>query len=175
MAPVTEAAVDALLHGFADSAFRLEAQPSYLVTDESAALEQFAAGDPRPPDAYPWWQEWINLVAGHAAVGRTVQRVRVLAEPPTAYQRWLLWGDRWHVDAGEQIFYLPRNKATAVGLPLDADWWLFDGEQVAAMRFAPGGAVVGIDLLTGEDAVRPYRAWRDLALNNATVAASSAT
>jgi hypothetical protein len=173
MTPVSEAAVEALLHSFTDSAFRLEAQSSYAVTDERAALERFAAGDPRPPDEYPWWQEWINLVAEHATLGRTVQRVRVLAEPLSTYQRWLLWGDRWHVDAGEQIFYLSRDEATAIGLPLDADWWLFDGEQVAVMRFAPGGAVAGIDLVTGEDAVRPYRAWRDLALTRATAATSS--
>ncbi len=38
MAPVTEAAVEAL-HSFGDSAFRLEAQPCYTLTDERAALE----------------------------------------------------------------------------------------------------------------------------------------
>ncbi len=49
-----------------------------------------------------------------------MQRVRVLAEPPTTYQRWLLWGDRWHAEAGEQISYLPGSHAMAIGLPLDA-------------------------------------------------------
>jgi hypothetical protein len=174
MAQVTEATVDALLHNFSVSAFRLEAQPCYRVTDERAALDQFAEGNPRPPGEYSWWQEWLDLVAGHTADGKTVQRVRVLAEPPTTYQRWLLWGDRWHTQAGEQISYLSRSHATAIGLPLDADWWLFDGDQAAVMRFAAGGVLAGIDLVTGEDAVRPYRAWRGLALMHATAAGNAA-
>lgn len=174
MAQVTEATVDALLHDFVHSAFRLEAQPCYTVNDERAALDQFAQGHPQPPGDYPWWQEWLDLVAGHTAHGRIVQRVRVLAEPPTTYQRWLLWGDRWHAEAGEQISYLSSRQAMAIGLPLDTDWWLFDSDQVAVMRFAAGGAPAGIDLLTSEHAVRPYRGWRDLALTHSIAAGSAA-
>jgi hypothetical protein len=174
MVQVTEAMVDALLHDFSHSAFRLEAQPRYTVTDERAALDQFAEGHPQPPGDYSWWQEWLDLVAGHTAHGRTVQRLRVLAEPPTTYQRWLLWGDRWHAEVGEQISYLSLSQAVAIGLPLDADWWLFDNDQVAVMRFAAGGVLAGIDLLTDEYAVAPYRRWRELALTHATTAGSAA-
>jgi len=173
--PITEADLEGLLlDGFQASAFRLEAQPSYAVGIEQDALRQFATGHPQPPSEFGWWQDWLGLIAEHTRHGRAVERVRVLAEPPTTYQTWLKWGDRWHVEAGERIFYLPRPLAVAAGMPLGADWWLFDNARAAVMSFAPGGELAGVELHTDPDGVRPYRKWRELALRHATAAPGTA-
>ena len=173
--PITEANLEEmLLHGFQRSAFRLEAQSSYMVGIERDALHEFAEGHPQPPSNFTWWREWLDLVARHARHGQVIERVRVEAEPPPVYQQWLRWGDRWHIEAGERIFYLPRTGAVATGLPLDADWWLFDSAAVAVMRFAVGGVLAGISLLTDADAVHPYCQWRELAIRHATAAPGSA-
>ena len=172
---ITEADLEEmLLHGFQRFAFRLEAQSSYTVGIERDALREFAEGHFQPPSSFTWWQEWLDLVAEHAKHGQVMERVRVEAEPPTIYQQWLRWGDHWHTQAGERIFYLPRTGAAATGLPLDADWWLFDGAAVVAMRFAPDGMLAGITLVTDPDAVRPYCQWRELAIRHATAAPGSA-
>ena len=56
-------------------------------------------------------------------------RVRVLADPPTDYQRWMLWADPWYAEAGEDIRYLPRSARRTSRLALDHDWWLLDDER----------------------------------------------
>jgi hypothetical protein len=167
--PITAADLDSLLaDGIRQSAFRLEAQPSYAVGIERDALRQFANGNAQPPSEYGWWQEWLDLIAGHSRLGRVIERVRVLADPLSIYQKWLLWGDRWHASAGERIRYLRRNQADAIGLPVDRDWWLLDATQVVVMRFTPGGKLASTELLTDTKAVSPYRRWRELALQHAT-------
>ena len=165
--PVTEAVLEELLHGFESSAFRFEAQPAYAVTGEDEALGEFAEGRPRAPREFGWWRDWLDLVAGHTSAGKTMERVRILAEPPTTYQRWLLWSDRWHTEAGERISCLPRSHAVQAGLPLADDWWLFDGTLVTVMRFTPAGEPHGLQLITDPSKVRPYCQWRDVALRQA--------
>ena len=104
--------------------------------------------------------------------GKTVSRVRVLDEPPTDYQRWLLWADPWHAAAGEDIRYIPRSRAVRVGLPLAHDWWLLDDTRVITMRFTPDGEVDGKMLITDPELVAKYRAWHSIAVRNAIPAES---
>lgn len=174
MIQITPGELEELLHGFRRSAFRLEAQPAYQVGAEADALRAFTEGHPHPPREYGWWQEWLDLIASHTAKGHAVERVRVVDEPPTSYQQWLLWSDRWHLGVGEHIACLPRSRAKAIGLPLASDWWLFDNTKAAVMWFLPGGTLDGIYLATAEDDVRPYRLRRDLALAHATAAGIAA-
>lgn len=169
---VNEEELGTLLRGFSSTAFRLEAQPSYAVTEEREALEQFSRGDPQPPSEYGWWQEWLDLVAWHTAHGRTMQRVRVTSEPPTTYQRWLAWGDRWNAKAGERISLVPRSRAVLATLPLDADWWLFDDERVVVMRFSDSGELARTTLITDPAVVGSYRVWQAAALTCTGTAAA---
>src|SRR5581483_10320989 len=103
------------------------------------------------------------------AEGREVQRVRVLAEPPSDYQRWEMWGARWNISAGERVGYLTRQRARDLGLP-DADWWLLDDERVITMGFDDDGRITGKMLVIDPAVITRYRAWRDLAVRNATPA-----
>lgn len=162
-----------LLHSFERTAFRIEAQPSYAVAEEREALAGFIAGHPRPPSAYRWWQDWLDMIRGLAQQGKTVERVRVLAEPLTTYQQWESWGDRWHTEAGEQISYLSRSQALGVGLPLE-DWWLFDSTRLVQMRFDDEGAAMGQQLVTDPQVVARHCSWRDLALRHARAAGETA-
>lgn len=166
--PVTDSEFAELLAGFSRSAFRLEAQPEYAVTEEREALERFLAGVPGRPSDYGWWQDWLDMIRSLAAERRIFSRVRVLAEPLTDYQRWESWGDPWHVRAGERICYLPWSRATRIGLPVECDWWLLDGERVILMDFS--GGELASTLITDPGEVAPYLAWRDLAVRNATPA-----
>ena len=89
------------------------------------------------------------------AEGKRVARVRILEEPPTDYQRWLLWASPWHAAAGEDIRYLPRSQAERISLPLVNDWWLLDDERVILMVFTEAGEISGKRLLTDSVAVAP--------------------
>jgi hypothetical protein len=84
---ITEEEFGDLLRTIGSSAFRLETLDAYALDYERADFELFLAGRPEPPP----WQEWLDQVAAQTREGKTVSRVRILAEPPTDYQRWMLW------------------------------------------------------------------------------------
>lgn len=165
--PMTTEEFRALLSGFRSEWFKFEAQPVYAITVERAAVERFMRdGTLLPPGEFAWWQEWLALVAEHTRNGRTVQRVRILDDPPTGYQRYLLAVSHWHTAAGERIRYISRARARKIGMPLDCDWSLFDGAKVAITRFTPEGEVSARELITGA-AVSAYCSLRDVALRYA--------
>ena len=114
---ITETESSRLLSAFSSSAWRLETRGSYHLDYETADFEQFLAGQPVPPPEVSWWRPWLDKISAMARQGKRVGRVRILAEPPTDYQRWELWAARWHADAGEQIGYLSHSQAIALGLP----------------------------------------------------------
>jgi len=168
--PITEAEFGRLLESFSFSAWRLETFDSYHLNYEAADFEQFLAGQPVPPPEVSWWRPWLDMISVITQEGKRIGRVRILAEPPTDYQRWELWASRWHAQAGEQIGYLRRSQAAATGLPTGHDWWLLDEEKVVLMWFDEAGKIAGKELATGPGIVAQHREWRDLAVRHATPA-----
>jgi hypothetical protein len=167
---ISEDEFDDLLRSFGRTAFHFEAQSTYRLTYEQADFDLFLAGTPRDPADIDWWRPWLERVATFAEQGKRISRVRLLAEPPSDYQRWELWADPFHDAAGEDIRYMPRSHAGALGLPLDNDWWLLDDERVIVTQFTATGEIACKYLSTRPLTVASYRAWRDLAVRNATPA-----
>jgi hypothetical protein len=166
IAAITEEEFGEMLRTIRSSAFRLETLDVYALDSERADFELFLAGRPGPPP----WQEWLEQVAAQTRQGKTVSRVRVLAEPPTDYQRWMLWAQPWYERVGEDIRYLPRSLAVALRLPLEVDWWLLDDQRVVLMYFTGAGVIAGKILITEPGIVARHREWRDLAVGNASTA-----
>lgn len=168
---ITEDEFAAALSGFTCSAFRLEAQPLYAMTYEREDFERYLAGNPTPPDQMDWYLPWMEQVSAWTQAGKTLTRVRVLAEPPTDYQNWLTWGAPWFASIGEDIRYMKASRARRIGLPPD-DWWLLDGDtpdaRVIFMRFTGAGEIIGRELITGPDVAR-FRDLQMLALANSAV------
>lgn len=170
MRPLTDAEFVAEVRTFRTSAFRLEAQPAYVLAYERPVFEGWLSGAPIPPPEVDWWAPWLYRVATWTAAGKTIGRVRVLAEPPTDYQQWLLWAAPWHTEAGEEMRYLSRGMAERARLPLADDWWLLDDERVIVLRFNGQGETVSRTLVTDLDAVAGYCALRDVAIVNSAQA-----
>lgn len=157
-----------LFDRFQVEAFRLETLPVYRVAEEQQWFDQFLDGTIRPLTEIPFFAEWHASIRAATAEGRAVRRVRILDEPPTDYQRFEIWAGQFNSAAGETLLYLTRGRAAELGLPLDHDWWLFDQQRLAIMRFDPDGRPLGGDITTDKHLVRQHRAWRDLALRHAT-------
>lgn len=89
---------------------------------------------------------WYVRVRGWCAAGRVVERVRVIDSPASIGQRYLRAIAPNNVEAGERIRLLPRGSAEALGL--DADVWLFEGEdpRVAVLRFSDGDVLTGVEV-----------------------------
>lgn len=152
------------------SAFRFEQQPAYAVDYERDLYDLFLAGTPEPPTKSEALRGWLIQVKQHTSKGKRIERVRIIDEPPTDYQRWTAWMDRWNREAGEIIHYLTRRKArVAQLLPAagDTDWWLLDDERLMTMAYNDEGRRIGTHLTTEEAAVQQARLWRDLAVRTA--------
>ena len=158
------------LRTFRRSAFRLETRDSYALGYEAVDFARFLAGSPVPPPELDWWRPWLDRVTRFTREGKMVSRVRILAEPPTDYQRWQLWAAPWHIAAGEDIRYMTRGAAEGIGLPLPHDWWLLDDQRVIVMRFTDDGEIESKSLITDPVPVASYRLWRDVAIRHATPA-----
>jgi len=172
--PISEEDFLARVRGFRKSAFRLEAREVYALGYEQEELRRFLDGTPRDPADIDWWRPWFERVVAWTEQGKRIGRVRVVDEPPTDYQRWLLWADPWHDAAGEDIRYIPRSLAVNIGLVRGYDWWLLDDRSVIIMRFTEAGEIDRKELIEDPGTVTRFRAWRDLAIRNASPAAQVA-
>jgi hypothetical protein len=151
-------------------AFRIEGEHSYLTSPaEGEALAGFLAGRPRPPSDFPEWRSWLDQVREWTDQGKTLARVRIIDSPPTDYQKWSLWCASWHREAGEDIRYLTRETADALGIPR-GDWQMFDRLRVVLMRFTPAGEIAGKTLVIDSAEIRRYQQWRVLAMRHAKAA-----
>ncbi|WP_040807949.1 DUF6879 family protein [Nocardia concava] len=125
-------------------AFHLEVRDTYSVPAESEPLRRFLNGEPPIPEYGK--RPWTELVQETVSRGVRVTRVRVVTEPHSDYQRWLLSITASNVEAGEDIRYLPRHLARDV--PSD-DWWLFDdatvGFNLVDNDGKPAGAAITTD------------------------------
>jgi hypothetical protein len=170
--PISEGQFAGLLQAFERTSFRLEAQPVYAIGEEGPDFERFLAGSPQSPSEIGWWAEWLHDAAAQAAQGKRLSRIRVIPDNgPTAYQRWLIWADPWYAQAGVDIRYIRHLRAEWIGLPMQDDWQLLDGDRLVIMRFTDAGEIAGKELITDPATVEQYRQWQDLATRNAIPAA----
>lgn len=165
---------DKILQSATASLWRFEQQRSYLVDDEAGLLGDFHRGVLTPPDRAPGLRAWFDQVRSWSGRGLYITRVRVVDEPPTEYQRWLQFVDRWNRDAGEEILYLPRglyeanrvNRRAGLWPPFpgaaNADWWLIDRKIALIMRRDAIGNRTGVELVdSGPEIVNAIQfAWR---------------
>lgn len=156
---------------FKRSAWRWEQQPAYWMGYERQQFDMFLAGRPEPPSENKDLGEWMTQVREHVAAGKTYGRVRVVDTPPTDYQRWMQWMDRWNREAGEDIRYLTRDAARSAGIiPAIGpdDWWLFDDKRLLVMRHDDRGRRIQVEAFEDEPEVTQAVHWRSRALAVAT-------
>lgn len=76
------------------------------------------------------YQSWRDQFAsGYVQAGRRLQRVRVVSEPLSDYQRMALTYSGITADLGEGLRWLPRRLVSAVPLPGN-DCFVLDGQAV---------------------------------------------
>lgn len=161
---------DQLFERFHDSIFRFETLQHYDVSVEREPLRRFLSGEAKPYPLYPrrrWW-EGVNRDA--VAAGKKVERVRVLVEPLTDYDRYeVSWPYFDNVRAGEDIRVIAVAAGEwPVGLPgYGHDFYLFDSAQLALMHYDHRGRFLAVDLLDDPEAIELATGWRERALEAA--------
>lgn len=151
-----------LFSSFTRQAWRWECQGTYREPGESEAWNRWWDGE---TDDFAWLRPWLDQVQEARRVGREFARVRVFAEPPTEYQRWQLDVSPENIAAGEDLRVLTEGWARTLALP-EHDFWLFDDELVAVMRFE-NEQFADLEVLTSRGQVDRYRRWKAIAWHHA--------
>ncbi|MBF6358229.1 hypothetical protein IU449_27405 [Nocardia higoensis] len=155
-------AVDSLWRDARRSAFHLETHDTYNVPAEAEPLRRFLAGEPAEDRSD---RPWTRMMLEVTARGVHVSRVRVVTEPLSDYQRWLLSITGVNAAAGEDIRYLPREKAPVRG---PDDFWLFDDRTVAFNLVDAEGKPAGLAVTDDPSIAAVCRFARDTLWQAAT-------
>jgi hypothetical protein len=147
------------------SVWRLETRDGYA--GDEPRLERWLAGELEELEYSGGRAAWLDRVRATTATGVAWGRVRVVAEPPTVYQRFALMAAAQNVQAGEDIRYLQRERANALELP-DHDFWLLDDERLVVMHFSADDRMLGAQVVTEPAVVRQHARWREIASAEAT-------
>ncbi len=144
--------------GYEHTAFRLETRERYNEPEEVEPLRRFLSGKPD----YAWNAEWAAMMRQRTAAGQRMERVRIVSEPHSDYTRFGLDLGRVNAAAGEDIRYLPRDRAKGVDLP-DHDFWLIDSSRLAILRFGEDDLLLGAEVPTDPAVILQHCCWRDVA------------
>jgi hypothetical protein len=134
------ASISHLFREFRHTAFRLETRRGYASDRNSTKWQRWQAGEDIATEPANAWRE---NVAVQTAAGKRFERVRLVDEPATDGQRFLLVSAPGNVAAGEDIRNLTRAEAERLRLP-DYDFWLFDSKVVARFAFDEDDTTLGV-------------------------------
>ncbi|MEU0783272.1 DUF6879 family protein [Streptomyces sp. NPDC006173] len=144
---------------FEHTAWRLETQRGYATDRDSPNWPRFQRGETFGYDPGNPWQ--VN-VREQTAAGKRVERVRLVDDPPTEGQRFLLATGLGNVEAGEDIRNLRRADAVRLGLP-DYDLWMFDARAVVRFHIDEEGVTLGVTVHDDPETVAAVCQARDAA------------
>ncbi|MFI2241105.1 DUF6879 family protein [Streptomyces chrestomyceticus] len=148
-----------LFENFQHSAWHLETRRRYAVDEQSETYARFARGE-KP--AWDLETPWSRTIRAKTTDGACVGRVRVVDDPPTAGQLYLLAHGEKNAALGEDVRSIWRADAARANLP-DEDFWIFDSHIVAVCLFDNDDHLTGAELITQPAAVNQYNRLRDIA------------
>lgn len=152
---------------FKHTAWRLETRRGYATDRRSAKWERWKAGADIAAEPFDAWRENVQR---QTAAGKRFERVRLVDEPLTEGQAFLLASGLGNVAAGEDIRNLPRAEATRLGLP-DFDFWLFDSRTLVRFVFDEDDTTLGVVVSEDPAEVATACQARDAAWHHAVATA----
>ncbi|MEV6199867.1 DUF6879 family protein [Streptomyces sp. NPDC051771] len=155
--------VSGLFAEFEHTAWRLETRRGYATDRLSPKWARWKAGtdiSAEPPNA------WRENVRKQVAAGKRFERVRLVDEPLTEGQEFLLATGLGNVAAGEDIRNLTRGQAERLRLP-DQDFWLFDSRTLVRFVFDEDDTTLGVVVSDDPSEVAAACQVRDAAWHHA--------
>ncbi|MFD4320096.1 DUF6879 family protein [Streptomyces sp. NPDC058548] len=148
---------------FKYTAWRLETRRGYGSDRQGVKYQHFATtgellDEPERP--------WCTNVRAQTSQGKRFERVRIVDQPPTTEQLFLLAAAAINNAAGEDIRTLWRWGADRLQLPAE-DFWLFDSERALVLHFDDADAYLGSELVVDPERIVRYCQVRDAAWHHA--------
>ncbi|MEW2163819.1 DUF6879 family protein [Streptomyces sp. NPDC007084] len=141
--PSSEPTIAELMRSCSRSAVHLEMRDRYGTAAEAKDFQVWL--DTGRLDTDPGsseWAPWVALVSQTVGRGVSVRRARIVSEPVTDYIRYEHASTVVNLQAGEEVRWLPRRRASDIALPGN-DFWLFDNQVIRWGYFSGDGAIVG--------------------------------
>ncbi|GAA2638768.1 hypothetical protein SMC26_39845 [Actinomadura fulvescens] len=143
-----------LLRSATERAVHLEMRDIYTVEGEQERITAWRAGHRWDrADRTSWWRPWLDLVVETAARGVVLRRGRIVSEPLSEYLRYSHSYAFTNVEAGEELRWLPRRRASDLALPGN-DFWLVDHRLVLFNHFDGEGRPTGVEVSEDPDVVK---------------------
>ncbi|MEU3342688.1 DUF6879 family protein [Streptomyces sp. NPDC006668] len=152
-----------LFRTFEHSAWRLETRRGYASDREDPTYTEFVETGTLTLD---YDDEWSRNIRSQTLAGKSIGRVRIVDEPPTQGQLFLLADSPRNTAAGEDIRCLPRSEAEARLLG-NEDFWIFDSRLVARLNFDAEDVFHDVEVITKPAEVLRYVQLRDVAMHGA--------
>jgi hypothetical protein len=111
-------------------------------------------------------QGWLHMVREATDEGRRFARVRVVDLPMNDWSRYSYALAEHNIVAGEDIRYLARVNADALGLS-DYDYWLFDSSKLVRMHFDDDDRFITGEVIEDPSEIVRTNYWRDAAWHKA--------
>ena len=120
MDSISHEGLKGLFTSFQREALHLEMRDSYGTAAEIPHLAKWEAGEPDDTD---WLQPWFDTVRAGTKAGKVFRRARIISEPISNYQKWVLKDSHLFVEAGEDIRWAPRSRVSTAALPGNDFWF----------------------------------------------------
>ncbi|MEU8560004.1 DUF6879 family protein [Streptomyces cyaneofuscatus] len=152
-----------LFRTFDHSAWRLESRRRFASDEATDTYRQFVE-----TGTVDWDREdpYCELIRSQTTQGKRVERVRIVDQPPTTGQLYLLNNAKRNSGLGEDIRNLWRVDAERLRLPSE-DFWLFDSRLVAKLRFDDEDHLMDVELITESAEIARYSDIRKVAWHHA--------
>ena len=168
MEPITEEDRDRFLTSYEREAVHVEMRDVYATDIEKDRFATWQRGEPLDPDSETaWWRPWFELMGTNIRAGKVLRRLRIVSEPVTAYIRFEWLDAAKLVEAGEDVRWLSRKKASTLLLPGN-DYWMFDRSTVVFTHLSGDGHVLGHEITTDHGIVARCASAFDAAWARAT-------
>ncbi|MFE2633536.1 DUF6879 family protein [Streptomyces scopuliridis] len=152
-----------LFETFEHSAWRLETRRGYASDREDETYREFMETGTVQWDLD---DEWCTNMRRQTSEGKRVGRVRIVDNPPTTGQLYLLDNARRNAATGEDMRNLWRADADRLRLPAE-DFWIFDSRMIALLHFDNADKLLSVETITDPVEVNRYAQTRDAALHRA--------
>ncbi len=160
---IEPAELGGLFRSFKHSAWRLETRRGYASDRDD---DSYIAFQETGSATWDLGSPWSVNMRDQTGAGKRVGRVRIVDDPPTTGQLFLLDYAKCNAATGEHIHNLWREDAERLRLG-DEDFWIFDSRLVAVLRFDDDDVLLNIELTTEPAEVVRYSMLRDAAMHHA--------
>ncbi|MDO0933936.1 hypothetical protein QQY66_20440 [Streptomyces sp. DG2A-72] len=152
-----------LFENFEHTAWHLETRGGYASDREDASYAAFVETGTATWDLD---SDWCANIRRQTSQGKYVGRVRVVDNPPTEGQLFLLDYAKCNAATGEDVRNLWRADAERLRLPSE-DFWIFDSRLVALLRFDDVDTLLDVEVVTEPARVLRYCQVRDTTMHHA--------